>query len=173
MFSGRLLWPAFLFSDSGDYISRMKLFLSVALFSALGVACNSSASTITETKEEKTAPAATKEESSNAAAGHWKGSFSNGMKGATISFDVEKNQVKNLTFEGYWRCDGKLELTTIGPEAGYVIKGNAVDGTHKESGFYFELHGKFNGNKASGKLRFAFVAGGCDTYELNWTAAKQ
>ncbi|RYZ27452.1 MAG: hypothetical protein EOO10_12670 [Chitinophagaceae bacterium] len=151
----------------------MKIFLSVALFSALSMACNSSANTTADTKEEKTSAITTKEDNNNAAAGHWKGSFSNGMKGATISFDVEKNQVKNLTFEGYWRCDGKLELTTIGPDAGYVIKGNAVDGTNKESGFYFELHGTFTGNKASGTLRFAFVAGGCDTYKLNWTAAKQ
>ena len=162
-----------MFSDSCYYISRMKAFLSATLFSLLSIACNSSVNTTAETKEEITSAITNKHDEGGAGAGSWKGTFSNGMKGATISFDVEKNEVKNLTFKGYWRCDGKLELTTIGPDAGYVIKGNAVDGTNKESGFYFELHGTFNGNKASGTLRFAFVAGGCDTYKLNWTAAKQ
>jgi hypothetical protein len=104
---------------------------------------------------------------------HWKGSFSNGMKGAKLSFDVKKGEVKDLTFQGYWRCDGKLELTTLGPKKGFAIKGNSVDGIIKEEGFYFELHGNFTGNKASGTLRFAFVAGGCDTYKLNWTAEKE
>ena len=164
---------AFLFSDRCYYISHMKTFFSVALFSLFSIACNSSVNTTAKTKEEKSSAITNKDDSNTGAASHWKGSFSNGMKGAIISFDVEKNEVKNLTFQGYWRCDGKLELTTIGPDAGYVIKGNAVDGTNKESGFYFELHGTFTGNKASGTLRFAFVAGGCDTYKLNWTATKE
>ena len=94
------------------------------------------------------------------------------MKGDKLSFDVDGNEVKNLTFEGYWRCDGKLESTTLGPDKVFVIKNNAVDGTVTESGFYFELHGNFEGNKASGTFRIAFVAGGCDTYKLNWTAEK-
>lgn len=105
--------------------------------------------------------------------GHWKGAFSNGLKGAKLSFDVKNGEVKDLMFQGYWRCAGKLELTTLGPEKGFVIKGNSVDGIIKESGFYFELHGNFSGSKASGTLRIAFVAGGCDTYKLNWTAEKE
>ena len=163
----------FLFSDGCHYISQMKTFLSVSLFSLFSIACNSSANTTYQPNEETASATVKNDENNSAGAGHWTGTFSNGMKGATISFDVEKNEVKNLTFKGYWRCAGKLELTTIGPDAGYVIKGNAVDGTNKESGFYFELHGTFKGNKASGTLRFAFVAGGCDTYKLNWTAEKQ
>lgn len=153
----------------------MKTILSATLFTLLLAACNSSesASVTSINKEERSIAVEQKEVSSDAGKGRWKGSFSNGMKGATISFDVEGNQVKNVTFQGYWRCDGKLELTTIGPDKGYLIKGKTVDGTIKESGFYFELHGAFNGNKASGTLRFAFVAGGCDTYKLNWTAEKE
>jgi hypothetical protein len=149
----------------------MKTILSVTLFAVLLTACNPGNANKPETKN----PAATSFTAlaESTGSGRWKGTFSNGMKGATISFDVEGNEVKNLSFEGYWRCDGKLELTTIGPEKGYIIKGKAVDGTIRESGFYFELHGTFNGNKASGTLRFAFVAGGCDTYKLNWTAKKQ
>ena len=147
------------------------MILSAALFSLLFTSCNASDSApVKPGQEEKTIEAA---KETPGAATHWKGNFSNGMKGATISFDVEGNEVKNLTFQGYWRCDGKLELTTLGPEKGYVIKGKAVDGTIKESGFYFELHGTFDGSKASGTLRFAFVAGGCDTYKLDWTAKKQ
>jgi hypothetical protein len=165
--------PVFFVFGSGYYISRMKTYLYVSIFSLLSLACNSSVNTALEPKEEITSGTEKMEENNNAGAGHWKGSFSNGMKGATISFDVDGKQVKDLTFKGYWRCDGKLELTTIGPSTAYAIKGKAVDGTIKESGFYFEVHGNFNGNKASGTLRFAFVAGGCDTYKLNWTAEKQ
>ena len=146
------------------------MILSAALFTLAFISCNASDSTpLNPGKEEKTIQTANE---ADAAAGHWKGTFSNGMKGATISFDVQGNEVKNLTFQGYWRCDGKLELTTLGPEKGYTIKGKLVDGTIKESGFYFELHGNFEGSKASGTLRFAFVAGGCDNYKLNWTAKK-
>ena len=152
----------------------MKTILSVAILSLMFSACNySESTTLPQSNNESFAKAGEKEVVNAAPASHWKGSFSNGMKGATISFDVDGNQLKDLTFKGYWRCDGKLELTTIGPSAGYVIKGNTVDGTIKESGFYFEVHGNLNGNKASGTLRFAFVAGGCDTYKLNWTAEKQ
>ena len=152
----------------------MKTILAAALFTLLSVSCNSSDSTpLKSANGEKTIQAAATEAGSDAAAGKWKGTFSNGLKGATISFEVDGNQLKDLTFQGYWRCDGKLDLTTIGPEKSYIIKGKAVDGTIKESGFYFELHGTFTGNKASGTLRFAFVAGACDTYKLNWTAEKQ
>ena len=149
----------------------MKMILSAALLSLLFTNCFACDSApVKMGKEEKIVEAA---KGSPASATHWKGSFSNGMKGATISFDVEGNEVKNLTFQGYWRCDGKLELTKLGPGKGYTIKGKAVDGTIKESGFYFELHGTFDGSKASGALRFAFVSGGCDAYKLDWTAKKQ
>ena len=78
-----------------------------------------------------------------------------------------------MTFEGYWRCDGKLDLTTLGPEKSFPIKGNKVDGVIIESGFYYELHGSVSGTKASGTLRIAYTGLGCDTYKLNWTAEKQ
>ena len=144
-----------------------------ALCCVLMFACNNDKGAATQNVS--TESSSSSASSSTNISGHWEGSFSNGMKGAIISFDISEDgkELKDLTFQGYWRCDGKLELTTIGPEKGYTIKGKAVDGTVKESGFYFELHGTFNGNKASGTLRFAFVAGGCDTYKLNWTAEKQ
>lgn len=108
-----------------------------------------------------------------AAGTHWKGSFSNGMEGNQLSFDVQNGEVQNLTFKGYWYCDGKLEQTTLGPKKGFVIRNKKADGVQKESGFYFELHGTFNGKEAAGTLRIAFVAGSCDTYELKWTARQQ
>jgi len=147
----------------------MKKILSVALFGALFIAACGSAEKPAETKNTST----TVTQESSATGSHWKGSFSNGLKGAKLSFDINGNEVKELTFQGYWRCDGKLELTTLGPKKGFSLKGNSVDGIIKESGFYFELHGTVSGNKASGTLRIAFTAGGCDTYKLNWTAEKQ
>ncbi|HEY0039026.1 MAG TPA: hypothetical protein VGB71_00115 [Flavisolibacter sp.] len=152
----------------------MKTILSATLLTLLLAACNSSESASIKSVNEKNAVALNKEEGANdPGKGLWKGTFSNGMKGATISFEVEGNTLKDLTFQGYWRCDGKLEQTTIGPDGTYTIKGKTVEGIIKESGFYFELQGTFNGAKASGTLRFAFVAGACDTYKLNWTAEKQ
>lgn len=152
----------------------MKTILSVALFSFLFSACNSSGNASIASNKEQTINNADKKDSNgDVSSGRWKGTFSNGMKGATISFEVDGNKMKDLTFQGYWRCAGKLEQTTIGPGTAYVIKGKTAEGTIKESGFYFEVNGNFNGSKASGTLRFAFVAGGCDTYKLNWTAEKE
>lgn len=138
----------------------------------LSAACNSSVTTAQKPTETTTSSVA-KEASEDNAKTHWEGTFSNSMKGDKISFDVDGNQLKNLTFNGYWRCDGKLEQTTIGPDGTYTIKGKAFEGVIKESGFYFEVKGNLDGKKANGTLRFAFVAGGCDTYKLNWTAERK
>lgn len=149
----------------------MKQILTLAFLALLaGSGCNNG----THGKDTGTTQqiTAAETETRSTSGGHWKGSFSNGLKGAKISFDIDGKELKELTFQGYWRCSGKLELTTLGPKEGFAIKGNQVDGIIKEQGFYFELHGNFSGNKASGTLRIAFVAGGCDTYKLNWTAEK-
>jgi len=100
------------------------------------------------------------------------------MKGAKISFDVEGNQLKELTFEGYWHCDGKLELTTIGPEENFEIKDNKTGGIiiepkHGAAPFRYKLHGSFDEDKAEGTLRITNIPAGCDTYKLNWTAQKE
>lgn len=150
----------------------MKQILTLAFLALLaGSGCNNGTH---ENDTRTTQHAASSEtETRSASRGHWKGTFSNGLKGAKISFDADGKELKALTFQGYWRCDGKLEQTTLGPKEGFAIKGNQVDGIIKEEGFYFELHGNFTGNKAGGTLRVAFVAGGCDTYKLNWTAEKE
>ncbi|RYF82879.1 MAG: hypothetical protein EON98_10890 [Chitinophagaceae bacterium] len=129
-------------------------------------------------KKEKTTAAKKQTAKTNATDGRWKGTFSNGMKGAKISFDVDGNELQNLTFEGYWRCDGKLDLTTIGPEKSFTIEDGKVDGViiEPEDGpapFRFELHGTFDGETAAGTLKIDNVPAGCTTYKLNWTAERK
>lgn len=111
----------------------------------------------------------------------FEGTFSNGMKGAKISFilSADGKKLKDLTFQGYWRCDGKLELTTVGPSENksFPVINGKVDGiiVEPENGgataFRFELHGTINGKQASGTFRMNINALACDTYKLNWTAA--
>ncbi len=156
----------------------MKTILSLSMLAFIMVACNPAESNTT-TEKEKTATSESKETASaNAGSGHYKGTFSNGMKGNKISFDVDGNELKNLTFEGYWHCEGKLDLTTLGPEKSFTIKGNKVDQAIIEpegdwAPFHFDLKATINGNQASGTLRIANVKAGCDTYKLEWTAEKE
>ena len=150
------------------------IFSDTLLTFFLFTACNSSESK----EEEKTPSSSNKKQSAASGSQHWQGTFSNGMKGAKISFDTEANELQNLTFEGYWRCDGKLDLTTIGPEKSFALEADKVDGIiiEPEDGpapFRFELHGSFDGDKAEGTLRISNIPAGCDTYKLNWTAEKE
>jgi hypothetical protein len=161
-------------SNSPFYFSGMKtIFSSTILTLFLFTACNSSNST-----NEKEASSSSKKISKSSTTNLWKGSFSNGMKGATLSFVVEGDELKELTFAGYWRCDRKLELTTLGPEENFPIKDNKVDGVIIEpkdgpAPFHYELNGSFNGDKAEGTLNISNVAAGCTTYKLNWTAERE
>lgn len=146
-----------------------------ALCFVLLFACNND-KTISAPNSSKSSSAA----SSSNNSGHWEGNFSNGLKGATISFDISEDgkELKNLTFQGYWRCEGKLDITTLGPEKSYTIENNKVDGViiEPENGaapFRFELHGSFTGDSAEGTFRISNVPAGCDTYVLNWSAKKK
>ena len=146
----------------------MKIY--IILFATLSLACNNigqnslaaPSSTITENNKSK----------------HWEGSFTNGMKQTYISFDVSADgkQLENLTFKGYWRCGGKLEQTTLGPEKSFTIVNNKVDRsiTEPEGGgataTRYELHATLKGNKAEGSFRMNINALGCDTYKLTWIA---
>ncbi|NTS39996.1 hypothetical protein HRG84_03695 [Flavisolibacter sp. BT320] len=149
----------------------MKYLLTLALLGAISTGCNSG------NEQNKTAQSATlQNETAAAAAGPaWRGTISNGMKGDAISFDVKGNELQNLTFEGYWRCSGRLDQATLGPEESLSIKNGVVDGviTEPKSGFRFEVKATIKGNKAEGTIRFSNVGAGCDTYKLNWTAAKK
>jgi hypothetical protein len=109
---------------------------------------------------------------------HFSGPVSNGMKGDSISFDVSADgkKLQNLTFKGYWRCSGKLEQMTAGPEGAFNISGGKVDDHISEppgggsTAWRFDLKADIQGNKASGTFRMNINNLGCDTYLLNWTA---
>ncbi|MBA2746199.1 MAG: hypothetical protein H0U44_08245 [Flavisolibacter sp.] len=110
--------------------------------------------------------------------GRYTGAFSNGMKETYISFDVSGNELKNLTFKGYWRCDGKLEQTILGPEKSFIITADKVNGNLSEpedggaTAIRYELEASFDGATASGTFRMNINALACDTYKLTWTASR-
>jgi len=110
---------------------------------------------------------------------HFRGAFSNGMKGDSLSFDVSKDGkiLSNLTFKGYWRCSGKLEmLPAAGPEGTFAISNGIVDGHISEppnggsTAWRFDLKASIDGNKASGNFRMNINNLGCDSYLLKFTA---
>ena len=109
---------------------------------------------------------------------HFKGALSNGMKGDSISFDISADgkRLENLTFKGYWRCNGRLESTRVGPDGFYQIVNNKVNDHISEppdggsTAWRFDLQASIAGNSASGTFRMNINNLGCDTYKLNWTA---
>ena len=150
----------------------------VALCCIIFFACSNDKGT---TQTISSASSSTSENSSSGTGGHWEGTFSNGMKGAKISFEISNDgkELKNLIFQGYWRCEGKLDLTTLGPEKSFAIQNNKVDGVIVEpegggaTAARFELHATINNDKAEGSFRMNINGLGCDTYKLNWTASKK
>ena len=106
------------------------------------------------------------------------GALSNGMKGDSLFFDLSPDgkKLENLTFKGYWRCGGKLEQTTVGPDGAFTVQGGKVDQHISEppnggsTAWRFDLQANIQGNKASGTFRMNINNLGCDTYKLNWTA---
>ncbi len=109
---------------------------------------------------------------------HFAGSISNGMKGDSLFFDVSADGTKleNLTFKGYWRCDGVLEQTTVDPDGDYQITNGKVGGHISEppnggaTAWRFEVNGESKESSASGTFRMNINALRCDTYKLEWTA---
>jgi hypothetical protein len=107
------------------------------------------------------------------------GTFSNGYKGAKISFELSKDgkKIENLTFNGYWRCGSSTELITAGPEKPIPVVNGKIASviTDPENGgasaFRFDIQGTVKGNTASGTFRMSITGLSCDTYKLNWTAA--
>ena len=106
------------------------------------------------------------------------GTFSNGYKGAKLSFILSANgkEIKDFTFEGYWRCGGSIELITSGPEKSFPVVNGKVNSIIVEpenggsSAFRFNIEGLINGKQASGTFRMSITGLSCDTYKLNWTA---
>jgi hypothetical protein len=109
---------------------------------------------------------------------NFEGTFSNGMKGAKFTFTLSADgkTMNDITFRGYWRCSGKLDLTTLGPSKGIKVQNGIIDAivVEPENGgataMRYELHGTIKGSQASGTFRMNLNALGCDTYKLNWTA---
>lgn len=108
----------------------------------------------------------------------WAGTVSNGMKGDKISFVVSPDgrQLSELTFDGYWRCSGRLERQVIGPKAAFDIRNGKVSGTVLDppsgGSWRFELQGDFTGKAAAqGTFRMNITGLGCDTYKLQGAAA--
>lgn len=106
------------------------------------------------------------------------GTFSNGYKGAKMSFILSSNgkEIKDFTFEGYWRCAGSAELITAGPTKSFPVHQGKIQSIIVEpenggsSAFRFNINGLINGKQASGTFRMSVTGLSCDTYELNWTA---
>ncbi|MGZ5285724.1 MAG: hypothetical protein ACXWB9_01000 [Flavisolibacter sp.] len=156
-------------------------YLSALLLTVICVACNNNQpGNQNEPAKTETKNAAAVEKSSGEKT-HWEGAFTNGMKETFISFDVSADGTKleNLTFSGYWRCDGSLTKDILGPEKSFTIQNNKVDGSISEpedggaTAIRYELHATFEGSKASGSFRMNINALACDTYLLQWTAAKK
>lgn len=109
---------------------------------------------------------------------HFKGIFSNGMKGDSISFDISEDgtRLENLTFKGWWRCDGKIEHTTAGPEGSFAIRDGKVNDHISEppnggsTAWRFDLEATIASGSAEGTFRMNINNLGCNTYKLNWTA---
>ncbi|GAB3827522.1 hypothetical protein [Hymenobacter jeollabukensis] len=110
---------------------------------------------------------------------HWTGTISNGMKGDKISFDVapDGKTLSNLTFQGYWRCGGKLEQMTAGPKQALTIQNGKASGVVVDppkggaTAWRFEFDGDIGKTAAKGTFRMNINALSCDTYKLQWTAA--
>jgi hypothetical protein len=138
------------------------------------ISCNDDATNKTDKATETKAT----ETSSSAKGKHFEGIISNGMKGDKISFNISEDgkKLENLTFKGYWRCDGKLESTTAGPNGSYDIVDGKVAGHINEppnggsTAWRFDLEATINGDKAEGTFRMNINNLGCDTYKLKWTA---
>lgn len=112
---------------------------------------------------------------------HFRGAINNGMKGDSIFFDVSADgrRLENLTFKGYWRCSGRLEQITAGPEGGFTIVNSKVSDHISEppdggsTAWRFDLNAEIGDDKASGDFRMNINNLGCDTYKLKWAAVSQ
>ncbi|WP_139924924.1 hypothetical protein [Hymenobacter sp. DG01] len=109
----------------------------------------------------------------------WTGTISNGMKGDKVSFTVSPDgkRISDFTFDGYWRCSGKLERQVIGPEGGFEIKTGKLKAVAVEppdggaTAWRFALEGDFTARTAAkGTFRMNINNLGCDTYVLQWSA---
>jgi hypothetical protein len=151
----------------------MKQIFTIAAGMFCIIACNNDPATGSPNSSTPTA----KETTGNIK--YFKGAFSNGMKGDSLSFNLSADgkKVSNLTFNGYWRCSGKLERQQYaGPAGTYDVANGKVDGHISEppnggsTAWRFDLKATIEGNKASGSFRMNINNLGCDTYLLKFEA---
>lgn len=108
----------------------------------------------------------------------FRGTFSNGYKGAKLSFTLSADgkQIQQFTFDGYWRCGTSTEHITAGPSKNFkVVNGKIQDvivdpENGGSSAFRFSLDGLVKGKQANGTFRMSITGLSCDTYKLSWTA---
>ena len=152
----------------------MNLYSAIAI--ALLIACNNSGST-----ETATPPAiennATEIVTTEVGIKHFRGALSGGMKGDSIFFEVNGNKLENLTFKGYWRCDGRLtQERAAGPQGVFTLVNGKVNDHMSEppdggaSAWRFDLNASIDGKNASGTFRMNINGLGCNTGTLQWTA---
>ncbi|MDO7845172.1 hypothetical protein Q5H92_02310 [Hymenobacter sp. M29] len=108
----------------------------------------------------------------------FKAKILNGMKGDSLSFVLapDGKTVRNLTFKGYWRCDGKLEQQRAAdPTKGtYAVRNGTISGRLCEppnggaTAWCFDFGGQITGKTAKGRFRMNINALRCDSYELQW-----
>lgn len=155
-------------------MKRMNIYSAIVI--ALLIACNNPGSTETTTSS---LPENTLNEAGTTDVGtkHFRGALTGGMKGDSIFFDVNGNKLENLTFKGYWRCDGRLtQERAAGPEVFFTLVNGKVNGHISEppnggaSAWRFDLNATIDGKKASGTFRMNINGLGCNTGTLQWTA---
>ncbi len=113
---------------------------------------------------------------------HFKGALTGGLKGDSIFFDVSANgkKLENLTFKGYWRCNGKLErLAAVGPDGAFDIVNGIAKGHISEppdggsTAWRFDIDATIKGKTATGTFRMNINNLGCNTYLLKFTAVQK
>ncbi|HYE55385.1 MAG TPA: hypothetical protein VD996_11090 [Chitinophagaceae bacterium] len=146
------------------------------------IACNNNTSTdsgATVTAKDKDIAAPPVSEEPSKGTRHFRGALKGGMKGDSIFFDVNADGTKleNLTFKGYWYCDGKLEQqTAAGPEGFFPLVNGKVNTHISEppgggaTAWRFDLNATIEGSKASGTFRMNINALRCNTGTLTWEA---
>jgi hypothetical protein len=147
------------------------------LLFCIAAGCANTTNEVSQTGKNKTT-ASQQPASKPAIPRHFAGALSNGMKGDSIFFDIpaDGKSLQNLTFKGYWRCSGKLEQMTAGPEGAFTIVGGKVDDHISEppnggsTAWRFDLKADIQGDRATGTFRMNINNLGCDTHVLNWTS---
>jgi hypothetical protein len=110
----------------------------------------------------------------------WSGAASNGTRTEKISFLVSPDgrKLTELTFDGYWRCAGKVKRQVVGSDKSFPIVNGKAGGVVLDpptgDTWRFELEGDFSSTDAAADtFRMRINSPGCDAYQVQWAAAPQ